>query len=266
MDEPLTMRMDLSILIVVPTYNEADNLSDLVSGIERVRVSHPVEVLIVDDGSPDGTGRLVEALGATRAWLHLLERERPLGLGSAYRAGFRWALERGYDLIGEMDADLSHDPAHLPELIRAARDGACLALGSRYVPGGRTEGWPLRRRALSRTANVLAATSLGLPVRDATGGFRVYGAEAVEAVLAAGTRCDGYGFQVEAVSILARGMHPICEVPIVFRDRTRGASKLSSRVAVEAARRLVTLWIEGRSGDPVPSCRAAEPSAVPPEI
>src|SRR3954468_17286110 len=161
------------LVVVVPTYNEIENIDTLVARVTDVRATTPVDVLFVDDGSPDGTGARIHELRATRPWIDILEREGRQGLGSAYRAGFRWALAHGYARIGEMDADLSHDPSYLPTLDAAVRDGADLALGSRYTAGGASEGWPLQRRLLSRGANLFARTLLRLSTKDVTGGFRV---------------------------------------------------------------------------------------------
>jgi dolichol-phosphate mannosyltransferase len=224
-------------LLVVPTYNEAQNIETLIDPVERVRVDLPADVLVVDDGSPDGTAERVRTFQSKRPWVHLLMRSGPQGLGSAYRAGFRWGLDRRYDRIGEMDADLSHDPAAIPALSRALDGGAALAIGSRYVVGGTVEGWPLSRRMLSRGANVFARTLLRLPVRDVTAGFRLYTAQAVRHVLRTGTTCDGYGFQVEAVTALTRSGFEIAEVPIDFRDREFGTSKMSLKITIEAAKR-----------------------------
>jgi dolichol-phosphate mannosyltransferase len=228
-------------LLVVPTYNEALNVESLVVHVERVRDDVPVDLLVVDDDSPDGTAELVRKLQDSRPWVHLIERSGPQGLGSAYRVGFRWGLEHGYDRIGEMDADLSHDPASIPALADALDRGAALAIGSRYVAGGTVEGWPLPRRILSRGANVVARTLLRLPARDVTAGFRLYSAPAVRHVLRAGTTCDGYGFQIEAVTTLARGGFDVVEVPISFRDREFGTSKMSLKITMEAAKRCLVL-------------------------
>jgi len=227
----------------VPTFNEIDNIDELVSRIEPIQGALPVDVLFVDDGSPDGTAARIRELGESRPWIHILEREGRMGLGSAYRAGFGWARARDYDRIGEMDADLSHDPAYLPALDAAVRDGADLALGSRYTPGGGSEGWPLQRRILSRGANLFARTLLRLSTRDVTGGFRIYDARAIDLLLEQGTECDGYGFQVEGVAALTRAGMRIAEVPIVFRDRTFGSSKMSMSIVWEATRRCVSLAV-----------------------
>jgi glycosyltransferase involved in cell wall biosynthesis len=198
-------------------------------------------VLFVDDGSPDGTGARIHELRESRPWIHILEREGRMGLGSAYRTGFAWGRAQGYARIGEMDADLSHDPTYLPALDAASRDGADLALGSRYTRGGGSEGWPLQRRILSRGANLFARTLLRLRTHDVTGGFRIYDVRAIDLLLEQGTECDGYGFQVEGVVALTRAGMRITEVPIIFRDRTFGSSKMSMSIVWEATRRCVSL-------------------------
>ncbi len=232
---------DAGLVMVVPTYNEIENVDTLISKLDSVRGICPVDVLFVDDGSPDGTGaRLLES-SMSRPWIHVLERAGRMGLGSAYRAGFGWAREHGYDRIGEMDADLSHDPAYIPALDEAVRDGADLALGSRYTPGGGSQGWPLHRRILSRGANRFARTLLRLSTRDVTGGFRLYDGDAIDLLLEQGTECDGYGFQVEGVVAITRAGLRITEVPITFTDRAYGRSKMSRKIVWEATRRCVSL-------------------------
>lgn len=253
----------MGFALVVPTYNEVENIPELIRAIQDARLEDPLEVLIVDDGSPDGTGELVKHLGASRPWLHLLQRERPLGLGSAYRAGFQWALAGGYSRIGEMDADLSHDPSVLPQLDRAVLAGADLALGSRYVAGGGSEGWPLSRRMLSRGGNLFARTLLGLSTRDATSGFRVYSAVAVELLLERGTECDGYGFQVEGVVTLTRNGMRIAEVPITFKERQHGRSKMSKTIVWEATRRCFQMAREERVSRRDSVVPRSEPSVSP---
>ena len=245
------------LVVVVPTYNEIENIDVLVARVTDVRAATPVDVLFVDDGSPDGTGARIHELRATRPWISLVEREGRQGLGSAYRAGFRWALANGYARIGEMDADLSHDPSYLTALDAAARAGADLALGSRYTRGGGSEGWPLQRRVLSRGANLFARTLLRLPTKDVTGGFRVYDRQAIELILDQGTECDGYGFQVEGVYAVNRAGMRIVEVPITFRDRAYGRSKMSRSIVWEATRRCVALAFE-RPRVPVASARIPE--------
>ena len=232
------------LVVVVPTYNEIENVDALVARVEAVRGEAGVDVLFVDDGSPDGTGARIHELRSSMPWINIIEREGRQGLGSAYRAGFRWALAHGYARVGEMDADLSHDPSYLPALDAAVRDGADLALGSRYTAGGGSEGWPLQRRLLSRGANLFARTLLRLPTKDVTGGFRVYDRSAIEVLLEQGTECDGYGFQVEGVYAVTRAGMRIQEVPITFRDRAYGRSKMSRSIVWEATRRCVALAFE----------------------
>jgi dolichol-phosphate mannosyltransferase len=224
------------LLLVVPTYQEIENIDAIVSALAEVRARTPIDVLVVDDGSPDGTADRVRRLQLEHAWLHLLERPAPAGLGSAYRDGFCWALDRGYARIGEMDADLSHDPATIPALVEAMDHGATLAIGSRYVLGGGTTGWPLRRRLLSRGANLFARTLLALPVHDVTAGFRIYDRDAARLVAETGTHCNGYGFQVEAAYAVARAGGTLVEVPITFHERVHGCSKISRATTREATR------------------------------
>lgn len=226
-------------LIVIPTYQEAENIAVV---LQRVRAAAPsVSVLVVDDGSPDGTADLAESTGAEVGQVSVLRRPRKAGLGSAYRAGFARGLEMGHDVLLEMDADLSHDPSDLPRLLRAVADGAALAIGSRYVPGGGTPHWPFHRRQLSRWGNRYAGLVLGLGVRDATAGFRAYRAEILEAIDYQTTSADGYAFQVEMAYRVRRAGGTIIEVPITFSDRVRGTSKMSTRIVVEAML-LVTWW------------------------
>ena len=241
----------------MPTYNEIENIDGLVERVKEVRRSTPVDLLFVDDESPDGTGARIEELRASMPWINILERAGRQGLGSAYRAGFRWALSHGYARVGEMDADLSHDPSYLPALDAAVCDGADLALGSRYTSGGASEGWPLHRRLLSRGANLFARTLLRLQTRDVTGGFRVYDRDAIELLLEQGTECDGYGFQVEGVHALTRAGMRIVEVPITFRDRENGRSKMSRSIVWEATRRCVALAFER------PRVPAVAPARIP---
>ena len=245
------------LVMVVPTYNEIENVDALIAGVESVRGQSVVDVLFVDDGSPDGTGARIDELRRTRPWIHIVEREGRMGLGSAYRAGFAWARAHGYERIGEMDADLSHDPAYLPALDAAVRDGADLALGSRYATGGGSEGWPVHRRVLSRGANLFARTLLRLRTRDVTGGFRVYDFRAIDLLLEQGTECDGYGFQVEGVVAVTRAGLRIEEVPITFRDRAYGSSKMSGTIVWEAMRRCVSLAFTKApsAARPVPAIR-----------
>ena len=226
-------------LIVLPTFNEADNIVEV---LQKLRAIVPeASVLVVDDASPDGTADLVEEVAEQIGDVSVMRRPAKSGLGSAYRDGFRRGLSVGYDVMVEMDSDLSHDPAALPLLLTAVADGAALALGSRYIPGGSIPDWSWHRRALSRWGNRYAAAVLGIDVKDATSGYRAYRAEALTNIDFHTVQADGYGFQVEmAYRVLASGGR-IVEVPISFTDRVRGESKMSSRIVIEALV-LVTWW------------------------
>jgi dolichol-phosphate mannosyltransferase len=227
-------------LVVLPTYQEAENIRDVLA---RIRSAVPdAEVLVVDDGSPDGTADLADEVGRGLGQIHVMRRTSKSGLGPSYRAGFTWGLERGHPILVEMDADLSHDPDVLPELIGAvAEGGADLAIGSRYVPGGAVPGWPAHRRLLSEWGNRYVAMMLRMPVRDATAGFRAYRSEIVEKVGLDRVRADGYGFQIEMAYEVNKAGGAIVEVPITFRDRIRGVSKMSPNIISEALW-LVTRW------------------------
>ena len=229
----------MRVLVIIPTYDEAENIADVV---DRVHAAVPdAHVLVVDDNSPDGTGDLVESMMSADDRLHLLRRPGKAGLGSAYRAGFAWGAEEGYDVMVEMDADLSHDPAALPSLLARIEDGADLAIGSRYVPGGSIPDWKWHRQALSRWGNRYAGAVLALDVADATAGYRAYRASALAGIDLDSVRADGYGFQIEMAYRVARNGGRIDEVPIAFTDRIRGTSKMSGRIVVEALT-LVTWW------------------------
>ncbi len=228
------MRTDT--LVVVPTYNEADNIAVLVEAV----LAHGTGILIVDDGSPDGTGDIADGLAAHER-VDVLHRAGKGGLGPAYAAGFRWGLDHGAEILCEMDADLSHDPADLPRLLAAVDGGADLAIGSRYVPGGGVEHWPWHRRWLSAGGNRYARVMLGTGIRDMTAGFRAFRAGALLQLDPWSCQASGYGFQVEmAWRAAARGL-TVVEVPIVFRDRVRGDSKMNLRITLEAMG-LVTRW------------------------
>ncbi len=230
------MRSD-RVAVVVPTYNERDNLPDLVTAIR----ARGYRVLIVDDASPDGTGELADELARSDPGVEVLHRPRKEGLGPAYAAGFDRVLSEGADVVVEMDADFSHDPADLPRLVAAIDAGADLAIGSRYVAGGATPDWPLLRRWISRGGNLYARAMLGIPIRDATAGFRAFTADALRSLPYRSARASGYGFQVEmAWRAVSRGMR-IVEVPIVFRDRRVGQSKMGIGIVAEAMW-LVTRW------------------------
>jgi len=229
------------VCAILPTYNEVENLAEVVARI----LEHPYSLIVVDDGSPDGTGWLADQLAADEPRLSVLHRSGKQGLGSAYAEGFSAALAAGAEILCEMDADLSHDPGQLPALVAAVQDGAELAIGSRFVPDGAIEGWPRRRRFLSRWGNRYARVMLGVPVHDLTSGFRAFRAEALSRLRADTCRSAGYAFQVE----MAWRAHlldcRIAEVPITFRERRRGQSKLDGRIIREAMW-LVTVWGIGR--------------------
>jgi dolichol-phosphate mannosyltransferase len=223
----------------MPTYNEAENI---VEALTRARAAVPdADLLVVDDGSPDGTADLAEKADADLGGVRVLRREGKAGLGSAYRAGFRRGLAEGYEVLVEMDSDLSHDPAALPELLAAVEHGADLAIGSRYVPGGSIPEWTWHRRLLSKGGNRYAGLVLGLEVRDATAGYRAYRSSALEQIDLDLIKADGYGFQIEMAYVVARNGGRIVEVPISFSDRIRGTSKMSGSIVVEALL-LVTWW------------------------
>jgi dolichol-phosphate mannosyltransferase len=225
-------------LVVVPTYNERENLPALAEVVLALPVAG-LRLLVVDDNSPDGTGKLADELAAAAdGRIAVLHRPGKSGLGPAYRAGFAWALANGADAVVEMDADFSHNPAVVPALL--AKLQTCdLALGSRYVPGGGVDpAWSLPRRLLSRFGGIYASAILGLPIHDPTGGFRAYRRDALEAIDLAAIRSNGYTFQIEmAYAVHRRGLR-LCELPIHFKDRARGQSKMSLGIAVEAAWRV----------------------------
>lgn len=226
-------------LVIIPTYEEAANIAWIISELHREQPR--VDVLVVDDGSPDGTGRIADAIAAEDSRVHVLHRTSKQGLGAAYRAGFAWGLARGYDRLVEMDADGSHRPEDLAALLEASRDGADLVLGSRWVPGGRVVNWPWHRRLISRAGTRYAQLMLSLNVKDATGGYRVFRRHTLERLRLDEVSSQGYCFQIDmARRTLAAGM-TIAEVPITFVERTRGQSKMSGAIVREALWR-VTLW------------------------
>ncbi|HVB19620.1 MAG TPA: polyprenol monophosphomannose synthase [Acidimicrobiales bacterium] len=225
-------------LVVLPTYNEIMNVERM---LRALRTFAPdCSILVVDDGSPDGTARRAREIASELGAIELLERSSKSGLGGAYRAGFRWGLERGYDRFVEIDCDFSHDPAALSTLLRAANDHE-VVIGSRYVPGGSIPQWTLSRRLLSRGGNQYATIMLGLRVADSTAGFRVYSKSALEKIDFETVTADGYGFQIEMTYRARRHGASIIEVPISFSDRERGQSKMSGAIVVEALW-LVTKW------------------------
>jgi dolichol-phosphate mannosyltransferase len=226
-------------LVIVPTYNEVANVATVVEA--TFRALPDAGILIVDDGSPDGTAARVEELSAERPALHLLRRHAKSGLGSAYRAGFAWGLEHGYDVMVEMDADLSHDPAALPGLLAPIADGHEVVIGSRYVPGGSIPKWTFGRHLLSKGGNLYASAMLGLGVADSTAGFRAYAATVLSRIALDRVRAEGYGFQIEMVHQVLEHGGQVTEVPIRFVDRVEGKSKMSMHIVVEALL-LVTWW------------------------
>jgi dolichol-phosphate mannosyltransferase len=229
--------------VVIPTFNEAENLTALVAA---VRAAIDGSILIVDDNSPDGTGRIADGLAAAHRDVHVLHRPGKAGLAAAYVAGFRLALAAGAEYVLEMDADFSHDPADLPRLLDAARDGADVVLGSRYVPGGSIEGWSLVRQILSRAGGLYARALLGSEVRDLTGGFKCFRADALRAIGLDDLAAEGYAFQVEATFRAARAGLRIEELPIVFGERRAGHSKMSAAIAVEALWRIPEMRLAAR--------------------
>jgi len=239
------------VAVIIPTYNERDNLEPIVG---RIRAAVPdAHVLVVDDASPDGTGEIADKLEASDSHVHVLHRPGKSGLGTAYIAGFTWGLENGYDVLVEHDADGSHDPADLPEMLAAAAAGADLVIGSRYVPGGTVVNWPKSREILSRAANVYVRVVLGIGVHDATAGFRAYKAATLRAMGLDQIRSQGYCFQVDLTLRTAEQGFIIREVPITFTERARGASKMSKAVVAEALWRVAQWGIAKRLGRRRPS-------------
>lgn len=241
------MRSDL-VTVVIPTYNEIENLPLIAEAIAALGY----HLVVVDDGSPDGTGRLADELAGESSLVSVIHRQTKQGLGPAYANAFGTLLDRGgSECIVQMDADFSHDPAAIPALVAAIDAGADLAIGSRYVPGGSMPDWPLLRRLISRGGNVYAGMMLGLRVRDATAGFRCWRADSLARLDFRSAEASGYGFQVEMAWMAQRAGLDIVEVPIVFRDRTRGTSKMNGAIVAEAMK-LVTQWglkrlVPGRS-------------------
>jgi dolichol-phosphate mannosyltransferase len=224
--------------VVIPTYNERENLPEIVRQV--LRLGDGYRVLVVDDGSPDGTGAIADALAAEHSGrVDVLHRPAKEGLGRAYIAGFQRALTTDAPAIAQMDADLSHRPEDMKEMVAALTDDVDLVLGSRYIPGGATEGWPWHRKLISRAGGLYAGRVLGMPIRDLTGGFKVWRRELLEAIDLPGITSDGYSFQIETTYRAAKRGARIAQVPILFHDRVAGKSKLSRRVVIEAA---IKVW------------------------
>ena len=226
------------ILVVIPTYNEAENIPKLIPAV--LRQAPNLDVLIVDDGSPDGTGAIVKDIMAANRQVHLIERTGKQGLGTAYVRGFRYAIEHGYDFVFEIDADFSHSPNDIPVFL-AKIQNADLVLGSRYIDGVRVLDWPMNRLLLSYSANVYTRIITGLPIHDATGGFKCFRIEALKAIDLDSIRSNGYAFQIEmSFKVWKKGFR-IVEVPIIFADRKVGTSKMSKNIVYEAVFMLMTL-------------------------
>ena len=235
-------------VVVVPTYQEAANVEGF---LRAVRANAPaVDLAVVDDNSPDGTGEIAERVATELGRVTVIHRAAKEGLGAAYRQGFRWALDQGYDVIIQMDCDFSHDPSMISQLLDAVAEGVDCAIGSRYVPGGSTPGWPLHRRLLSRYGNRYTAGVLRLGIKDATGGFRAYRASTLETIKIDTTEANGYAFQSEvALRMVAAGLR-LEEIPITFVDRERGTSKMSVKIMVESMARVTRWGIASRLGSP----------------
>jgi dolichol-phosphate mannosyltransferase len=229
-------------LVCLPTYDERENLAPMIDAI--LATAPGVDVLVIDDNSPDGTGRLADEIAARQPRVQVLHRAAKEGLGRAYLAGFAWALARDYGLVVEMDCDFSHDPSYLPGLLAAAGE-ADLVLGSRYVRGGGTVNWGLLRKLISRGGSLYARTILGLPVRDLTGGFKCFRREVLEAIDLPSVECTGYAFQIELTYRAARRGFRVQEIPIVFADRRVGHSKMSRRIVLEAIRKVWSIRLSG---------------------
>jgi dolichol-phosphate mannosyltransferase len=228
-------------LIIVPTYNERENLPRMAEKLLSLPVA--VDVLVVDDNSPDGTGKIADALAAHYPQIHVLHRSEKNGLGRAYIGGFQWALEKNYEFIFEMDCDFSHDPAEIPNFLKAAENHD-LVLGSRYTGGVRVLNWPLKRLLLSRFAGIYVWLITGLPFSDPTGGYKCFRRRALQAIHLDAVRSNGYSFQIELTHRLWRDGYKIAEVPIIFTDRVEGSSKLSRGIVTEAFWMVWWLWLQ----------------------
>jgi dolichol-phosphate mannosyltransferase len=238
--------MPSRVLIVTPTYNERDNLETFLSGVFEV-VSE-VDVLVVDDNSPDGTGALADEIAEGDARVHVMHRPGKMGLGSAYLDAFRWGLDRDYEVILEMDTDLSHDPRYLPDFLAAIEDGAGVVIGSRNIPGGGVEGWGVGRHVLSKGGSLYSRSILGLGVRDLTSGYKAFRAEVLRAIDLDDVRSEGYSFQIELTYRALRKGFAVKEVPIIFVDRRAGQSKMSRKIFAEAIMMVWKLRLDALSG------------------
>ena len=234
------------VLVIVPTYNERDNLPAIVAAVHEHLGE--ADVLVVDDNSPDGTGAVADDIAAKDAKVHVLHRPGKQGLGTAYVAGFRWALQRDYQFLFEMDCDFSHDPKYLPTMLARARAGADLVLGSRYVDGGGTVNWGPMRKLISRGGSLYARTILGVGVRDLTGGFKCFRRGTLERLDLDSVSAQGYGFQIEMTYRAVKHGLRVEEVPIVFVDRRVGQSKMSKKIFLEALTLVWKLRLAGAGG------------------
>ena len=234
-------------VLCLPTYNERENLEPMIRALGDVLDTEQDRVLVIDDGSPDGTGRIADALAAELPWVSVVHRERKEGIGPAYIVGFRWALAEGAQLVLEMDCDFSHSPADVPRLIDASAE-AELVLGSRYVPGGGTQNWGLVRRFVSRGGCLYAQILLGLRVRDLTGGFKCFQRKALEAIDLDALSAHGYAFQIETTYRVRRAGLRVREVPIIFVERRAGASKMTGSIVTEAIWKVPLLRLRALTG------------------
>jgi dolichol-phosphate mannosyltransferase len=232
--------MKVETIVIVPTYNERENLPNVVARV--MATGAPVHILVVDDNSPDGTGQLADEIAARNAAVHVLHRKEKDGLGRAYCAGFKWALERDYEFIFEMDGDLSHNPADIPAFLEAA-ENAYLVLGSRYSNGIRVINWPLNRLMLSLMAGKYVRMVTGMKISDPTGGYKCFRREALQAIDLEQVRSNGYSFQIELTHKIWRQGMEVAEVPIVFTDRFQGRSKMSGKIVIEALTMVWRLWM-----------------------
>jgi dolichol-phosphate mannosyltransferase len=224
-------------LVCIPTYNEAENIEPITQAV--LEAEPRVDILVVDDNSPDGTGKIADTLAAREPRIRVLHRQKKEGLGRAYLAAFRWALEQGYTYIIEMDADFSHDPRYLPQFVDAAEAGADLVLGSRYVTGGGTVNWGIGRQVISRGGSLYARTILGVDIRDLTGGFKCFNRRVLESIGMDEVKSSGYAFQIELTYRTLKKGFTVREIPIVFEDRRVGHSKMSRKIFLEA---LTMVW------------------------
>ena len=228
----------LSLLVIIPTYNESENIEKLVHDVFAYLPK--TEILVIDDNSPDGTGRIVDGLAGANSAVHVIHRPKKMGMGNAYNQGFRYAVEHGYDVVFEMDADFSHKPSDLPRLLEALQENG-LVIGSRYVDGGGTVNWGISRRFISKSGNLYARIILGMDIKDITAGFRCYSVGALKKVDLDQVKSDGYGFQVEMAYRIKQAGYSIKEVPIIFEERRAGQSKMSKNIVTEAFIRVLMI-------------------------